>query len=59
MKDDSLSEWEEGGTAALTEGVGYRDPDQCQPSAERRQGDDLTAVACELPWEAGLTGDGR
>src|SRR5262245_6599986 len=33
MKDGSLTEWEEGGTAALTEGVGYRDPLSCQPKA--------------------------
>src|SRR6187200_148418 len=37
MKDDSLSEWKEGGTAALTEGVGYRVPNECQPSGMARR----------------------
>src|SRR3954464_8965182 len=33
MQDGSLTVVEEGGTAALTEGVGYGDPLCCQPKA--------------------------
>src|SRR5262245_60548773 len=41
MKDGSLTEWEEEGTAALTEGVGYRDPLPCQT---RRDGKEAAAL---------------
>jgi hypothetical protein len=56
MKDGSLTEWEEGGTAALTEGVGYRDHAACQPRDRAERATAGLPSLADGAWEASADG---